>query len=325
MGKILAPFRKYKIDRLGNIIIPTLISSAGNSQNYIFSETDDIYFEAEIYLNSYDVINIIIESSSTTYYIENEFAFAISDVTEVGDRSIPQGAFFVYNGERGASLSCYYTNSVIVNLNTWTKVSAERKNNNWKLFINNIECSVSRVTDAGIPDDRFGNENLTVYIGKSEAGGQNFDGQIRNVILGNKLVNNKISIKKQNLTKLKPYSINGGVTVYDDTAVYVFKGGSTNTISTVFNFLELVGSNSSSSADLITIATNGVGKTYWYKNSGLGGTGWREVTAGNTTNQANTVINTNDLIYFTPRSLKEISVGSGAIIQRYYDGKLNLN
>jgi hypothetical protein len=137
--------------------------------------------------------------------------------------------------------------------------------------------------------------------------------------------NNRISIIKANSTKLKPYSINGGVTVYDDRAVYVFKGGSTNTISTVFNFLELVGSNSSSNADLITIATNGVGKAYWYKNSGLGGTGWREITAGSITNQANTVINVNDLIYFSPRSLKEISVGSGAIIQRDYNGNANLN
>jgi hypothetical protein len=136
--------------------------------------------------------------------------------------------------------------------------------------------------------------------------------------------NNRISIIKANSTKLKPYSINGGTTTYDDRAVYAFKGGSTNTISTVFNFLELVGSSSSSNADLITITTNGVGKAYWYKNSGLGGTGWREVSAGNT-NQANTVINVNDLIYFTPRSLKEISVGSGAIIQRYYNGNSNLN
>jgi hypothetical protein len=130
---------------------------------------------------------------------------------------------------------------------------------------------------------------------------------------------NKISIKKQNLTSLKPYSINGGTTEYDANAVYIFKGGSINTVSTVFNYLELQGGSSYSTADGIYIPS--VGSYIYYKNSGFGGTGWRTNAGADATNL---VINNNDLIYFTPRSYKQISVGSGAIIQKYNSGKLRI-
>jgi hypothetical protein len=198
MGKI-STLRSYKINQLGNITIPTLISSAGNSQNYVFSTTDDIYFEAEVYLNSYHTEgNAILESTSATYEIVNEFSFKI--IGENGEeRGLPIGSFGIYNGERGQSLSFYYTDVAIINLNTWTKVTAKRTNGVWSLFINDIACSVSRFEDAGVPNDQFGNIDLPVYIGRSETSDFNFDGQIKNIILGNKLINSKISIKKQNL------------------------------------------------------------------------------------------------------------------------------
>jgi hypothetical protein len=128
-----------------------------------------------------------------------------------------------------------------------------------------------------------------------------------------------ISIKKQNLTSLKPYSIDGGEAEYDANAVYIFKGGSTNTVSTVFNYLELQAGSNYSTADGIYIPS--VGSYIYYKNSGIGGTGWRTSGGGNPTDL---VINNGDLIYFTPRSNKQISVNSGAIIQRYSDGKMTL-
>jgi hypothetical protein len=128
-----------------------------------------------------------------------------------------------------------------------------------------------------------------------------------------------ISIKKQNATFLKPYSINGGTNEYDPNAVYIFKGGSINTVSTVFNYLELQGASSYSTADGIYIPS--VGSYIYYKNSGIGGTGWR-TTGG--VDATNLVINDNEIIYFTPRSNKQISVNSGAIIQRYSNGKASL-
>lgn len=170
-----------------NITIPTLLSSAGSSENYVFSTTDDIYFEAEVYLNSYYVDGCpILEASSTTYGIVNEFTFFVAGVDEVGGRGIPAGSFSIYNGERGQSLSIHYTDTAIINLNTWTKVTAKRINGVWSLFINDIACSVSRFDDNGVPNDQFGNIDLPVYIGRSEAGDFNFDGQIKNLVLNKK-------------------------------------------------------------------------------------------------------------------------------------------
>jgi hypothetical protein len=127
--------------------------------------------------------------------------------------------------------------------------------------------------------------------------------------------NNRISIKKQNLTKLKPYSINGNQ-LYDSDALYVFKGGTTNTISTVFNYLELKTTGLSSSSDQIKIVNPNTGGTvsYWYRSTTS--IGWR-TTANITTDVADTVILTNSIIYVAldESTYKEISVGGDAIIQ----------
>jgi len=305
----ISTLRSYKINQLGNITIPTLISSAGNSQNYIFSETDDIYFEAEIYLNSYDITNPILSSMNTESNIINEFLFFIAGVDEVGGRGIPAGSFVVYNGERGTSLSCHYTDSAIISLNTWTKVTAKRTNGIWSLFINDIACSVSRFDDGGVPNDQFGNENLFVYIGRSEADDLNLDGQIKNIILGNKLINSKISIKKQNQTKLEPYSIDGGSTVYDANNIYIFKGGSINTLGAIFN---LIAAGAIESADIISFN----GNSYYKKTGGFTPGGWRDQNSIRA-ERYDTVIAPGTLIYFNPRSYKTTVVATGAIIEKY--------
>jgi hypothetical protein len=175
------------LDLQQNTTIPTLLSSAGSSQNYVFSTTDDIYFEAEVYLNSYADGNGIIEASSTTYGIVNEFSFQVIGENGAGEtRLLPVGSFGIYNGTRGESLSIHYTDVAIIDLNTWTKVTAKRINGVWSLFINDIECSVDRFDDNGVPNDQFGNIALPVYIGRSEQADLNFDGQIRNIFLSKK-------------------------------------------------------------------------------------------------------------------------------------------
>jgi hypothetical protein len=207
MGRILAPTQDLKINLPGDITIPTLISPAGNSEDYVFLPNEDIYLETEVYLNSYNTLSPILGVQSTEYNIVNEYAFFISDINETGGRGIPQGAVVVYNGERGVSLSCYYTYQNIVNLNQWTKIVAKRVNSNWSIFINDVQCAVSRVTDSNVPNDIFGNINLPVHIGRLEVDDVNLDGQIRNVILNNKpKKNNKVSIKKQNLGGGKLYT-----------------------------------------------------------------------------------------------------------------------
>ena len=188
------------------------------------------YFESEIYLNSYNNLNPILSAMNTEYEIVNEFMFFVAGVDEVGNRGIPAGSFVVYNGERGISLTCYYTNSTTISLNEWTKVTAKRVNGVWSLFINDIDCSISRFDDAGVPNDQFGNQNLFVYIGRAEADDVNFDGEIRNLILNNKLINNKISIKKQNLGggKLKTYNNILLNSKFDQNNFYPFDGFDAN-------------------------------------------------------------------------------------------------
>jgi hypothetical protein len=190
------------LDLQQNITIPTLLSSAGSSQNYVFSTTDDIYFEAEVYLNSYADGNAIIEATSATYGILNEFSFQVIGENGAGEsRLLPVGSFGIYNGTRGESLSIHYTDVAIIDLNTWTKVTAKRINGVWSLFINDIACSVSRFDDNEVPNDQFGNIDLPVYIGRSEVGDLNFDGQIKNVFLG-KGNKSSLIIKKNKTFKI---------------------------------------------------------------------------------------------------------------------------
>ena len=83
---------------------------------------------------------------------------------------------------------------------------------------------------------------------------------------------NKISIKKQNRSILEPYSIDGGSTVYDTNNVYVFKGGSINTLGEIFD-LTLAGTIGL--AD--TISFNG--NSYYKKTGGFIpgiSIGWRD-------------------------------------------------
>jgi hypothetical protein len=123
------------------------------------------------------------------------------------------------------------------------------------------------------------------------------------------LNNNKISIKKQNQTKLEPYSIDGGSTVYDANNIYIFKGGSINTLGVIF---DLTPANTIGSADIIYFN----GNSYYKKTGGFIAAGWRDQNSI-ITDRSNTVIDPGTLIYFNPRSYKTTAVEVGAIIQKY--------
>jgi len=119
----------------------------------------------------------------------------------------------------------------------------------------------------------------------------------------------KISIKKQNQTKLEPYSIDGGSTVYDANNIYIFKGGSINTLGVIF---DLTPANTIGSADIIYFN----GNSYYKKTGGFIAAGWRDQNSI-ITDRSNTVIDPGTLIYFNPRSYKTTAVEVGAIIEKY--------
>ena len=122
------------------------------------------------------------------------------------------------------------------------------------------------------------------------------DNILVNVFSGN------TSIKKQDLSKLQP------------DILYRFIGGSPNTLSTVFNYLEFQAGSNSTAADIIIIQ----GLNFFYHSTN---NRWQR----GLTDETNRVINPNDTIFFAPKSQKEISVASGAIVQKLNSGKLNLN
>jgi hypothetical protein len=121
--------------------------------------------------------------------------------------------------------------------------------------------------------------------------------------------NTKIFIKKQNQTKLEPYSIDGGSTIYDSNNVYIFKGGSINTLGVIF---DLTPANTIGSADIIYFN----GNSYYKKTGGFIAAGWRDQNSI-ITDRSNTVIDPGTLIYFNPRSYKTTVVETGAIIEKY--------
>jgi hypothetical protein len=126
----------------------------------------------------------------------------------------------------------------------------------------------------------------------------------------------KISIKKENRTILEPYSIDGGSTIYDANNIYVFNGGSINTLGVIF---DVTPAATISSADIISFN----GNSYYKKTGGFIAAGWRDQNSV-ITNRSNTVIAPGTLIYFNPRSYKTTAVEVGAIIEKYNNGKISI-
>lgn len=113
--------------------------------------------------------------------------------------------------------------------------------------------------------------------------------------------------------------------------VYTFISGVSNTLSSVFNYLELKGdwrdpnlSMRSNSIDLLFVGNPeyfneniiDLNYCYYYKTGpGIQNSGWRNP-INTTINHANTIINDGDVIAFIPRSSKEINVTPPAIIRK---------
>jgi len=119
-----------------------------------------------------------------------------------------------------------------------------------------------------------------------------------------------VSIKKQNLTSLFNYNTN------PRNNFYIFKSGTVNTISTVFNIGDFVGGASTSTADLLYI-----NNVIYYRKTGIGA-GWKTVAGADATNVVINPDNTIYIIYTNPLDDTPRSVNSGAIIQKYNIGKL---
>jgi len=120
----------------------------------------------------------------------------------------------------------------------------------------------------------------------------------------------KTNIKKQNLSILKPGNLN-------PDAVYVFKSATTNLLGTIFNQAQF-----GPYSDGLTIYTEG---SLTGANSVFFTDGSTWVYDDYSTNADAYVIPANSILLFSTSNDLNITIGGGAIIQKYYGGKLKLS
>ena len=130
------------------------------------------------------------------------------------------------------------------------------------------------------------------------------------------LTKNSISIKRQNLTSLK---VGGGTTVNNPSSVYVFKGGSINTLANIFNPINFQVNDTILITSLELFLNDDYDFLFQVDDYGAGKY-WRN----EQTNMNNYVIPVNYIIYFNTSNNNNIQVSNGAIIQKYNSGKITL-
>ena len=123
-----------------------------------------------------------------------------------------------------------------------------------------------------------------------------------------------ISIEKDKLTNLYPYS-NINNTIFNSNNIYVYKGGSANTLNTIFNSGEFQAGNSVLNVDAIYI--NYGSQIFFVYDDGFNGEidpiTWK--TLGNPNPQNNTVIPSGSIIFIKSLTNKSYTIGNGAIIE----------
>jgi len=129
----------------------------------------------------------------------------------------------------------------------------------------------------------------------------------------------KISIKKQNLTSLK---VGGGTTVNNPSSVYVFKGGSINTLADIFNPINFQVNDTILITSLELFLNDDYDFLFQVDDYGAGKYWTNDIYAQ--TNMNNYVIPVNYIIYFNTSNNNNIQVSNGAIIQKYNSGKIQI-
>jgi hypothetical protein len=159
--------------------LPTNITIPLTASTFFVPATSDAYFQADVYMTNLNTTdNSIIDQSSGTTGIANEFGFGISQIDS--GRGIPQGRLLIYYGTRGSSLAVYYTN-LSIPLSSWTTVTAQRVSGNWTMTVGGVNASLTYVPYAVPSTNQLGNLSLPCNIGKNNSSNTTFLGQIRNV------------------------------------------------------------------------------------------------------------------------------------------------
>jgi hypothetical protein len=120
-----------------------------------------------------------------------------------------------------------------------------------------------------------------------------------------------ISIKKQNLSILKSSNYYPS----PQESIYIFKSATTNLLGTIFNYAQF-----EPYGDVISIYTEG----NLNSSTSFLTDGFTFIYDDFTTNANNYVIPANSLLIFSTAFDINITVGGGAIIQKYYSGNLQI-
>jgi hypothetical protein len=124
-----------------------------------------------------------------------------------------------------------------------------------------------------------------------------------------------ISIEKDKLTNLSSYSNNVNDVIYNSNSIYVYKGGSANTLNTIFNSGEFQAGDSLLTSDAIYIQTGISFGIFFVYNDGLGfdPITWQSLGDPNPAN--NTIIPSGAIIIVKSLTNKSYTIGNGAIIE----------
>jgi len=221
--------------------------------------------------------------------------------------------------------------STLINLNQWYHIAVTRDNGIIKLFTDGqLDGSYTDDTIFSAPDDlqigHLANEEswwfegyidelrITKGIARYTS---NFVPQNKEFYDG-KIIKN-ISIKKQNLTSLK---VGGGTTVNNPSSVYVFKGGSINTLADIFNPINFQVNDTIFITSLELFLNEDYDFLFQVDDYGAGKYWTNDIYAQ--TNMNNYVIPVNYIIYFNTSNNNNIQVSNGAIIQKYNSGRLRI-
>jgi hypothetical protein len=137
-----------------------------------------------------------------------------------------------------------------------------------------------------------------------------------------------INFTKQNFNFIRPYSKQG--VVYDSRNIFVFKGGTANTLNTIFPFpTDFIPSTNSTTADSLRVSSPNTflfNRSY-YRYTTTNGL-WR--LNPSTGDAGSTILGPGTLIYYRQGSLntqniRGARIASEAMVERYYQGNTIIN
>jgi hypothetical protein len=132
-----------------------------------------------------------------------------------------------------------------------------------------------------------------------------------------------LGFKEGNTRTIYPYQVNDGIFNYNN--IYIYNGGSANTLNTIFNSGEFQAGNSNVNADLIYIKSGSAYKMFFIYDDGVGFDPITWQTAGSPNSQNNTVIASGSIIMIKSLTNKSYTINNTITVKRQSPYDINFN